>query len=362
MSWTGKLIAPISSALASNKQWLRVEEARGGGWYCLSGMKSDPAVNWHHLDEEGTLEALNAMQDKRLPAMATACARWISAGYTVQLLAWRVGSRAIFKLQHKHVSSYAKIFRKDRQTIERWEHLADQSPLLPLQTPTVLDWNPQEKVLVIESQVGSSLHQQWGNGIWLPQHLEALQDVISWLAHSTASENLPEHTVDDEISILRTRSEVFHRILKTPHPKAKELVERTIQGLQDLADVELTLSHRDLHDKQVITSTRVNSLIDLDLLARSDPALDPGNIIAHCRLRALQGMPVPWQKVASTLAADARERNVPGVHLKAWTAATMCRLALIYCRRARFDGFIHNLLISLNALLEDRGEWEGLFE
>ena len=362
MRWTKKLIGPISNALGKQENWLRVEEARSGGWYCLAGKKSHPAVNWHHLDEEGALQRLNAMEDKRLPAMAAACSEWISAGHTIQLLAWRVGSRAIFKLIHNNVTSYAKIFRKDRQTIERWEHLARQSPFIALQIPTILDWNPTAKILITSAQPGFSLHEHWANGNWSPAHLEFLQVVLAWLANSNPSESLPEHSAEDEISILQTRGEVFHRILETPHPAAQELVGRTIDGLRDLEDVERSLSHRDLHDKQLLTSVSTNSLLDLDLLARAHPALDPGNIIAHCRLRSLQGMPIPWQQIATSLASDARNRGVSGNHLRCWTAATLCRLALIYSRRNRFDGFIRTLLVSLRDILDDRGEWKGLLE
>ena len=362
MSWTSKLIAPLADHLDPEINWLRVEEARSGGWYCLAGNKADPVVDWHHLDEKGTRTKLDAMSDKRLPVMATACARWISSGYSVQLQAWRVGSRAIFKLRRNHISYYAKIFRKDRHLLERWKHLSGQSPGNHPAVPEIIDWNEEEKVLVTEERPGFSLHHLWTTGVWMPAHLEVLRSALTWLGSSPAPESLPCHQVADEISILRTRLEVFQRVLKRPHTEAEPLVTSAIERLLDLDEVEMSLAHRDLHDKQMIVSASGTSLIDLDLLARADPALDSGNIIAHCRLRALQGLPVPWKEVASSIAEDTRTRGISPAHLQAWTGATLCRLALIYSRRARYDGFIKALFKSLKQLHESRGEWEGVLE
>jgi len=362
MNWTAKLIDPVAKGLKPEFTWLRVEEARPGGWYCLAGKKTDPVVDWHHLEEDGTLKKLEAMSDKRLPVMASACSRWISSGYSVQLLAWRVGSRAIFKLRRNHVSCYAKIFRKDRQILERWKHFSDQLPGDHPAVPQIIEWNENEKILITGERPGFSLHHLWSTGVWMPAHLEVLRSVLELLGSSPAPESLPCHQVADEISILGTRLEVFQRILKRPHAEAEPLVRSTIERLLDLDEVEMSLAHRDLHDKQMVVSTSGTSLIDLDLLARADPALDPGNIIAHCRLRALQGLPVPWKKVASSIAADSRLRKISPAHLQAWTGASLCRLALIYSRRTRFDGFIKKLFSSLEQLQDSRGEWEGLLE
>lgn len=362
MNWTAKLIDPIAKGLKPEFTWLRVEEARSGGWYCLSGKKSDPVVNWHHLEEDGTLKKLEAMSDKRLPVMASACSRWISSGYSVQLMAWRVGSRAIFKLRRNHVSCYAKIFRKDRQILERWKHFSGQIPGDLPSVPQIIEWNEKDKILITDERPGFSLHHLWSTGVWMPTHLEVLRSVLELLGSSPAPESLPCHQVADEISILGTRLEVFQRILKRPHAEAEPLVRSTIERLLELDEVEMSLAHRDLHDKQMVVSTSGISLIDLDLLARADPALDRGNIIAHCRLRALQGLPVPWKKVASSIAADSRLRKISPAHLQAWTGASLCRLALIYSRRTRFDGFIKKLFSSLEQLQESRGEWEGLLE
>ena len=360
MNWTDKLIDPLAMALRETGPWLRVEESRAGGWICLAGNPGDPAVNWHQLEADGSLSTLEPMKDKRLPNMATACSRWIGEGYSMQLVAWRVGSRSIFRLSRNRIHSYAKIFRKDRSIVERWRHLSAGSPDGLWNTPEVLDWNPEEKILIIEDRPGQSLNQQWTSGIWLDQHLESMREVLRWLASCEIADELPVHTVEEEIRILNSRLEVFHRTLKEPHPEATEMVEKVIENLAVIGDQDLILTHRDLHDKQIITTKEGGSLIDLDLLARGSAALDPGNIIAHCRLRAAQGHPVPWQSIGNILSQDAMERGIEREPLIGWTASTLARIALIYSRRNRHGNLITRLLSSLDDLLKSTGEWQGV--
>lgn len=362
MSWTEKLIEPLATSLRNTGPWIRVEESRTGGWLCLAGNPGDPAINWHQLQEDGSLQALEPMKDKRLPAMATACSKWISEGYSLQLLAWRVGSRSIFRLSRNMQFCYAKIFRRDRLTVERWQYLAMGSPGGLWRVPEIIDWNQEDKILIIEEKSGHSLNQQWTSGIWLDQHLEALKEVLHWLATTPPSDKLPIHTIEEETNILNTRLEVFHRTLKEPHKNAEPLVQKVIKKLNCLGNQDLVLCHRDLHDKQIITAWEGGSLIDLDLLAQGSPALDSGNIIAHCHLRAAQGHPIPWQSVAKVLVNDAHERGVELEALQTWTASTLARLSLIYARRRRHDNLITQLLNSLNDLLENTGEWKEIFE
>jgi aminoglycoside phosphotransferase (APT) family kinase protein len=50
------------------------------------------------------------------------------------------------------------------------------------------------------------------------------------------------------------------------------------------------LLHRDLHDGQMIFSSAHDGILDLDLMAVGDPALDLGNLLAHLELRSEQGL------------------------------------------------------------------------
>ena len=138
------------------------------------------------------------------------------------------------------------------------------------------------------------------------------------------------------------------------------LVEKVISRLKSLDSQEPVLCHRDFHDKQVLVSGDETYLLDMDLLAYSDPGLDVGNIIAHMRLRSYQGCPVPWKEVALKLIRSANSRGVDSNRIKTWTASTFTRLLLIYSRRNRPDSLLHKLKSDLDDLLHDSGDWQGV--
>src|SRR6185436_19108787 len=118
-----------------------------------------------------------------------------------------------------------------------------------------------------------------------------------------------------------------------------DLAERAAR----LPPAVLGLAHRDLHDRQVHEENGELALLDFDLLARADVALDPGNLVAHLRWRGLQGL--HGADTASTRALEAaflgglgRARE-PGfeARLAFYIASTFLRLALVYRLRPRWS-------------------------
>jgi Ser/Thr protein kinase RdoA (MazF antagonist) len=160
--------------------------------------------------------------------------------------------------------------------------------------------------------------------------------------------------------VLAERLPTFQRTLAAPPAAAALLAERVTTALRALPTVPPVLCHRDFYDKQVLLDRERGTLIDLDLAATGHPALDVGNWLAHARLRALKGAPLPWSALARAIAAEARrDRGIDGA-LGAWTASPLLRLALIYSRRARRPGLIAALLDSAEAALAQGGEWQGI--
>ena len=356
--WTRYLIPEIARPLEENGPWLRVEESRKGGWYCLHGDSGENAIHWSHLSEEGRLTPLDPLSDKRLPALSEVISQWIAQGTPVELLAWRLGSRAIFRLGS---GQFAKVFRKDRQIVDRWKYLVSESGDQKIRIPEVADWDSKNRVLTIEAAPGESLNSIWKSGIWDDRHLKSILKILRWLGSSPVGETLPTHSVSDEVEILEKRNEVFHRILAQPSTGVHQIVTDVVQRLNDLPEARPVICHRDFHDKQVLISENRITLLDLDLLAISDPALDAGNILAHLRLRALQGLSVPWEESAHAIVETMAEMNVDRSRLLAWTASTFTRLLLIYSRRNRPEGLLDILEQDLNQMLDDSGKWQGVF-
>jgi len=109
-----------------------------------------------------------------------------------------------------------------------------------------------------------------------------------------------------------------------------------LERLLGEAPCRRTYLHRDLHDKQLMVDDGLTvGLLDFDLAATGEPALDLANLLVHLELRALQGVCSPARAAAcgaGLVAGYAPEpdvwRRVPGYAL-----AARLRLAAVYSLR-----------------------------
>lgn len=106
--------------------------------------------------------------------------------------------------------------------------------------------------------------------------------------HRTAAPLSRQHTVRDELDILRRQLGAVSAA--QPHYGARlerilVACEALTESLPDLSDATL---HRDFYPEQLLVDGERLYLVDLDLYARGDPALDVGNFAAHLREHALR--------------------------------------------------------------------------
>lgn len=88
------------------------------------------------------------------------------------------------------------------------------------------------------------------------------------------------------------------------------------------------LLHRDLHDKQLLVDGEEVGILDLDLTAVGEPALDLANLLVHLELRGHQGLvPLSWVRPLAEALVDG---YAPGAATRAGLAlhASLCRLRL----------------------------------
>ncbi|SLM97593.1 hypothetical protein FM105_07355 [Brevibacterium yomogidense] len=102
----------------------------------------------------------------------------------------------------------------------------------------------------------------------------------------------------------------------------------------------LGISHRDLHDGQMLfdPETVALSLLDFDTLAYAEPELDLGNLIAHMRLRNHQGLLGEQARNIALTAVDraAEVLEADGARLEAYTRASALRLVGVYAFRPQW--------------------------
>jgi Ser/Thr protein kinase RdoA (MazF antagonist) len=303
-------------------------------------------------------QALSPLEDSRLPQLPGLISTWLRLGREVRMLAYRVGSRAIFRICDGTGPIIVKVYRKDRQLLPRWTALSSDATAAR-SVPRVLDWDPDGKALSIEYRPGISLNERWLAGHGETGDGGVILGVLEWLVKTPLPPGFPTHTARDEIRILEERLPVFERTLKEPPPRARALVARVTKELAAEKPRPSRLCHRDFHDKQLLLDRDRVSLIDLDLAAAGPPALDAGNILAHLRLRSLKGASLPWREIAGHISPSLLKDGLAGT-LHLWTAATLLRLALIYARRRRAPDLVDRLLDSVEAALDRRGEWSDL--
>ncbi len=355
--WTQSLREPLATVLSAN-QCLRVESDKKQGWHVLSPSKCGDGMRWSSLSEDmNSLKPLSVVQDKRLKQIPSVLGDWLGHGYEVRMIAHKPHRRAVFFLVTESGPAVAKIYHKDRALFRRWTAFPSGDLIT---TPTVFDWDEERRVLTTSLCSGRSLNDLWMNGDGVPEHGDALTRVARALwATPVPDGDFPEHTAFDEIRVLEERLPLFHQTLADPSPRAEALVQRVSEALASTSTTSKTLSHRDLHDKQILIDGDQTSLIDLDLAAIAHPALDVANMLGHIRLRALKGAALPWREIATRFVGGLEGHSMLQ-ELNVWTAATLVRILLIYARRQRPETLLDDLIESASAALDRGGEWKGL--
>jgi len=160
---------------------------------------------------------------------------------------------------------------------------------------------------------------------------------------------MPDHSALDELHVLEMWRERVRLATGESDPRWPRAFALAGQIAASLPEVETVPAHRDLHDGQLLDQGDALALLDFDQLACADPALDPGNLGAHLRLRALQQF--HGADAAATAAVLALRTGLgrdaePGFarRLAFYQGACLLRLALVYRLRPRWYKLAPTLL------------------
>lgn len=96
------------------------------------------------------------------------------------------------------------------------------------------------------------------------------------------------HTIHDELEILQRRLATLTATMPQWRLRLDRVMETCLRLGKDLAGRQLRLAHRDFYPEQVIVCGERIYLLDFDLYAAADPALDAGNFIAHITEQSLR--------------------------------------------------------------------------
>lgn len=106
--------------------------------------------------------------------------------------------------------------------------------------------------------------------------------------HGTPPQSDRCWTKDDELAVLEKA------VMGGPHAQLGDMARHRLAALEKTPEVGL---HRDFYYDQVLVSDQKVWLVDLDLHARGDPAIDLGNFLAHLTELALRcNRPLNWSE------------------------------------------------------------------
>lgn len=276
--------------------------------------------------------------DRRLLALAALLTR-----PGAQLLAHRPERRAVVR---QPGPAYAKVVRPGRAAAVRLA--AERTAALswgPVRMPSVSYHDDTRGLLGLTALPGPSV---------LDVGRAAAPDLLraTWTAvglavgalHDGPRIGVPAHDAAAEVGVVSgwLRLAAAYGVLP-----ATPAVDRLAGVLAGGEPGPLGLLHRDLHDKQLLVcEPAVIGMLDVDTLAVGERALDLGNLLAHLRLRTLQGELAPaaagTARAALLVAVDPAPATVR--RLAGYEVAALLRLAAVYAFRPRWQPMSRDVL------------------
>jgi hypothetical protein len=340
---------PLEQALAAvagrcggdARQVERVDVDRHGALQLL--LRTPAGPRWFDHDGHGCREQMPE-QDGALP-LAAAMPGLARTGH-VEVLAWRPGRRLVLRLDRGGGSLVLKGHRPRRSADAAARHVAASAALAGGQVSAA--------ELLAHDAAGACLtfRRVEGRALLLSaasqEHFFRLGAALREAQARPAPEELPAHGPQDELDLLeRLAARVALAACALPAGYA-ELRER-LGTLPPPEPSALVFAHRDLHDRQVLDTGSGLVLLDFDLAARADPLLDAANLLAHLKLRALQGASGASDDSALLLGRalldglDGRHDEGFARRLRFYQATTFLRLLLIYRLRPRWTDVLPGL-------------------
>src|SRR5690606_13878369 len=102
---------------------------------------------------------------------------------------------------------------------------------------------------------------------------------------------VPIHSGADEAAILRE----WYSRCRAYVPDIADTIAPGLDrvcGALETSPGTLKPCHRDLHERQILVAGHIAGFLDFDTLSLADPALDPGNLLAHLFFAGIDEGPI----------------------------------------------------------------------
>ncbi|MDR0960396.1 MAG: aminoglycoside phosphotransferase family protein [Propionibacteriaceae bacterium] len=287
--------------------------------------------------------------DRKLPALHA-----LVAEGNGRLMAHRPERRGVVRIEEGDDVVFAKTV-----TASRFRSLIDNTraaEALPLRTPRLVDVDWERSVASLSALPGLPLHSL----LTIDEEdalagCQALGEAIRLLHDAPVPDDAPRHGLEEEVAVSRKWVELAH-LYGTMHECDlhhnngdqcgycdEDLFSPGAWGILTTPPSRLSLLHRDLHDKQAIVADDGSvGVLDFDLLAAGDPALDLANFGLHLKLRRIQGMVTgPVNRLWNAFLDGYQPSQEDLARIPYWEKLARCRVHAVYSFRPQHRSFMN---------------------
>jgi hypothetical protein len=298
---------------------------------------ADRRTRWFAV-QAGDVSELNPEEDEALP-LARDMKRLAGTG-TLGVLAWRPGRRITLALDRPGARLVLKGYRRKRlaAAAERYKLAEELFEGGHLHVPSLLSHDEARCCLSIKRVPGQPLVL----GLKARERFFRVGSALHAAQERSVHDALPRHGPGDELAVLDQWAGRV-RWAAGALPEGWEATRARLDPVAAvMAEPDGRVAHRDFHDGQLIDESGRLALVDFDMLATADTLLDAANLLAHLRLRALQGL----HGTTSESVLECGRALLDGLdraaepdsrpRLRFYQAATFLRLSLVYRMRPRY--------------------------
>lgn len=290
--WTARTLAAVTRAAQLAGVYLTASP-RTPGPHIPSPVAEDPALPLL----AGALDA-SAAADLILPAIADRLRLTAPRLARIQIRRHKPGRRCLIEYGVTHsaspspVSVLGKLRRRgvDAANFALLQDLA-HGDFSPTADDGIAIPNPIAAIpalgLVLHAWVPGSPLTQYLSHPEAPHLGSRAADALIKL-HRSRQVIARSHSVTDELDHLRVQLTQTAERLPTWRLAILRILEECVRRAERLAPIQSTLLHRDIYPDQILVDGPRLWIVDLDLAAMGDPALDAGNFIAHLMEHALR--------------------------------------------------------------------------
>ncbi|MFN0006452.1 MAG: phosphotransferase family protein [Planctomycetota bacterium] len=291
--------------------------------------------------------------DESVPSAAALAAR-ARAG-RARILSWRPGRRIVARVDDELGSRIQKGHRSKRFRGALASHRAalERVDADAFTVPLLLETDPDQATLTFGILPGTPFEP----GSATAADLTEIGRRISRLQQSRC-DDLPPHGRKDEVALLERAGLRAEKALGSLPGGWRSSAAR-LEAWASRAPGRDVAAHRDLHDGQILVDGGRFGLLDFDLLARAERALDLANLAVHVELRLLESSrsapSLPEVVATEALLEGAQARADPGFAeaFAYYRASTALRLALLCAVRPFLSSSVAPMLARARAALDE---------